>query len=168
VVLAVVTGIASAGLTFLSWARFNDVGLYWNAFGVYTGDRNEYFDSIGPAAGHLINTVPGWTVLTAAVAATITIIITTATRIHRLGPVAPAFALVAFVGAVACLVHPAFLISELKAALSPGDPDRAFLNSSVIIAEVAITGVLAISTALVAISSIRRVRAERRSPVVQA
>lgn len=163
VVLAGVMGIASAGLTFLSWARLYDVGLYWNAFGVYTGERNEYFDSIGPLAGHLVNTVPGWTVLTASVAATITV--AAATRIRRLGLVAPVFALVAFVAAVACLAHPAFLISDLKAALSPADPDRAFLNSGVVITEVVTTGVLVMCTTLAAISGIRRGRAERRSPV---
>ncbi|WP_205877157.1 hypothetical protein [Mycobacterium camsae] len=163
VVLAGVMGIASAGLTFLSWARLYDVGLYWNAFGVYTGPNDNYNNRFGPPLGHLVNTVPGWTVLTASVAATITV--AAATRMRRLGLVAPVFAFVAFVAAVACLAHPAFLISDLKAALSPADPDRAFLNSGVVITEVVTTGVLVMCTSLAAISGIRRGRAERRSPV---
>ncbi|MHA7653388.1 hypothetical protein ACX9NE_16955 [Mycobacterium sp. ML4] len=131
---------------------------------MYAGENNEYFARIGPPLGQLINTVPGWVVLIASLAATVAF--ATATRMRWLGLAAPIFALVAFVEVIACLIHPAFLIGDLKAFVSPADPDRAFLNTGVVIAEVATTGVLLICTSLIAISGIRRARAERRSPAV--
>ncbi|RUP03430.1 MAG: hypothetical protein EKK34_18325 [Mycobacterium sp.] len=156
-VAAVLAGIASAGMTFLSWGKFGDTGLSWNAFGVYTGERNDYFSTVGPPMGEFINTGPGWTVLIASIAATVAL--TGATRTRRLGLVAPVFALIAFVAVVACIVRPTLLMGELRDFLGAGaDPERAFVNSAILIAEASATGILLICSVLLAITTIRQAR----------
>lgn len=154
--LAVVIGIASAALTFLSWARFGTTGLSWNAFGVYTGERDEYSGTVGPPLGQFINTVPGWIVLVASIAATLAL--TAATRNRWLGLAAPVFALIAFVEVIACLVHPALFTGDLREFFGGGDPEQAFVNSRILIAEASTTGILLICTVFLAIDTIRHTR----------
>lgn len=157
-VLGVLAGIASAGITFLSWVRFGDTGLSWNALGTYTGgEQNEYLSTAGPALGQFINTGPGWTVLIASIAATVALTGTTRTR--RLGLVAPVFALIAFVAVVTCIARPTLLMDELRDFLgASADPERAFVNSATLIAEASATGILLICSVQFAITTIRQAR----------
>lgn len=144
-------------MTFLSWVRFGDTGLSWNALGPYTGEQNEYLSTAGPALGQFINTGPGWTVLIASIAATVALTGTTRTR--RLGLVAPVFALIAFVAMVACIARPTLLMGELRDFLGArADPERAFVNSAILSAEASATGILLICSVQFAITTIRQAR----------
>jgi hypothetical protein len=155
-VVAVAAAIASAALTLLPWVDVSRLGLpiRWNGLGVYVGeDRRDY----GHLLAGMVDSVPGWIVLIASLAAGGVVL--AAPRVRVFGLVACGCAVVAFVTAVLCLVYPAVLAGDAKNEMGISlVPDRQMLNSGSLIAEAAATGVLVICTALVAFGAKRVVR----------
>ncbi|ORA19744.1 hypothetical protein BST14_04585 [Mycobacterium arosiense ATCC BAA-1401 = DSM 45069] len=146
--VAVVAAIASAALTLLPWVDVSRLGLpiRWNGLGIYIG---EYGETYGHLLAGMVNSVPGWIVLIASLAAAAAVL--AAARVRALGLVACGCAIVAFVTAVVCLVYPAVLAGDTKNEMGISlVPDRQVLNSGALIAEAAATGVLLASTALLA------------------
>lgn len=144
--VAVAAAIASAALTLLPWIDISRLGLpiRWNGLGIYIG---EYGENYGHLLAGMVNSVPGWIVLIASLAAGGAVL--AAARVRGLGLVGCGCAVVAFVTAVLCLVHPAVLGGGAKNELGISlVPDRQVLNSGALIAEAAATGVLLICAAL--------------------
>lgn len=157
--VAVVAAIASAALTLLPWVDVSRLGLpiRWNGLGVYVGeDRQDY----GHLLAGMVDSVPGWILLIASLAAGAAVL--AAARVRVLGLVACGCAVVAFVTAVVCLVYPAVLGGDAKNEMGISlVPDRQVLNSGALFAEAAATGILVICTALLAFKT-KSVASEER------
>lgn len=146
VIVAVAAAIASAALTLLPWIDVSQLGLpiRWNGLGIYAGERAAHY---GPVLDGMVNSLPGWIVLVASIAAAGALL--AAPRVHRLDLVACGCAVLAFASAVTCLIYPALLVGDAKRELGISElPDRELLNSSALTIETATTAVLLIATAL--------------------
>lgn len=143
--VAVVAAIASAALTLLPWVDVTRLGLpiRWNGLGIYIGEDSEDY---GHLLAGMVNSVPGWIVVVASLAAGGAVL--ASARVRVLGIIGCGCA---FVTAVVCLVYPAVLAGDAKNEMGISlVPDRQVLNSGSLMAEVAATGVLVICTALAA------------------
>lgn len=146
--VAVAAAIASAALTLLPWVDVSRLGLpiRWNGLGIYIGEDRETY---GHLLAGMVNSVPGWIVLIASLAAAVAVI--ASARVRVLGFVGCGCAVVAFVTAAVCLVYPAVLGGDAKNEMGISlVPDRQVLNSGALIAEAAATAVLVACTALAA------------------
>ena len=146
--VAVVAAIASAALTLLPWIDVSHLGLpiRWNGLGIYIGEDGEHY---GHLLTGMVNSLPGWIVLIASLAAGGALL--AAARVRWLGIVGCGCAIVAFVAAISCLVYPAVLAGDAKNEMGISlVPNREVLNSGALIAETAATAVLLICAALIA------------------
>jgi hypothetical protein len=146
--VAVVAAIASAALTLLPWIDVSHLGLpiRWNGLGIYIGEDGEHY---GHLLTGMVNSLPGWIVLIASLAAGGALL--AAARVRWLGVVGCGCAIVAFVAAISCLVYPAVLAGDAKNEMGISlVPNREVLNSGALMAETAATGVLLICAALIA------------------
>lgn len=154
-VVAVVAAIASAALTLLPWIDVSHLGLpiRWNGLGIYIGEHGEYYGSL---LTDMVDSTPGWIVVIASLAAAGALL--AATQVRWLAFGACGCAVVACVTAVLCLAYPAVLVGDAKNELGISlIADRQVLNSGALIAEAAVTGLLVVCTALIALRTRRSV-----------
>lgn len=138
--VAWVAAMAAVALTMATWVSLDGVGipLGWNGVGMVRGGPP------GQLAAELHGAVtgwPGWIVLTASVASAAAV--TGSSRQRWLAGVGCALACAALVVVVLVVVYPDLLLGEVKYLLGIASMEgRNLLSMSVLISEVAATGVL--------------------------
>ncbi|OBK30547.1 hypothetical protein A5634_15860 [Mycobacterium asiaticum] len=139
--MGILAAVVSAGLTLLPWVGFDyfkEPRVHWNGLGIYVG---EYPGILGSDIG--VTKSAGWIILAPSIASAVFLV--GGTWLRLLNFVARACALVAFVTALSCLASPALIVSEVRESFGmDARLDRYLLNSSVLIVEVAITGLLSV------------------------